>query len=332
MKKIFFILLLSNITLYSYSQQWAGSTTTSGVINRFGTTQIIPTTSGSPYVEIANSSIWLKEWYNQSYMGDYMKLTPSNFFMSKGVPVVTSSSSISSGAFTFKYYLSGGDHLFQFQSGNLSLSKGNFTMGSSSFLDQNRLFLYGRLGVDITTPLSKIHVKAEGNPSFTEGQISGTTMHGFQIYGTDQGMYMGVNTTQRLAYIQSVDLNTAPSTLALNARGGNVTIGTTSPQQGYKLSVNGGIICEEIKVILDVPASDFVFETDYPLMSLEDLELFVKTNKHLPEVPSAAEFAENGYSVGQMDDLLLRKVEELSLYVIELQKQILELQSQINLK
>lgn len=317
---------------YSFSQQWQGSSTTNGVINRFGTTQIIPTTDGNPYVEIDNTNIWLKEWYNQQYIGYYMQLTPNNFFMSRGVPVASSSSSINSGAFTFKYNLSSGDTYFRFQNGHLSLSKGNFTMGTSSFLDQNRLFLYGRLGVDIQNPLSKIHVQAEGNPNFIEGQINGTSMHGFQIYGTDQGLYMGVSTAQRLAYIQSVDLNTAPSTLTLNARGGNVTIGTTSPQQGYRLSVNGGIICEEIKIILDVPASDYVFATDYSLMPLDELELFIKTNKHLPEVPSAVEFAENGYSIGKMDDLLLRKVEELSLYVIELQKQILELQSQINLK
>ena len=102
---------------------------------------------------------------------------------------------------------------------------------------------------------------------------------------------------------------------------GVVGIGTTNTQ-GFKLAVNGGILAEEVKVITDVPASDYVFEPDYKLKSLNEIKTYVETHKHLPEVPSAAEFKRDGYKVGQMDDLLLRKVEELTLYVIELQKQI----------
>ena len=65
-----------------------------------------------------------------------------------------------------------------------------------------------------------------------------------------------------------------------------------------------------------------MFENDYSLMPLHELEYFVKENKHLPEVMSAKEFAENGYNLGEMDDVLLRKVEELTLYIIQQQKEI----------
>jgi hypothetical protein len=92
--------------------------------------------------------------------------------------------------------------------------------------------------------------------------------------------------------------------------------------QGYKLAVNGGILCEVIKVMGDVPNSDFVFNEDYKLKSLAEIEAFVKSNKHLPEIPSADDFKKNGYKVGEMDDMLLRKVEELTLYVIELNKKV----------
>ena len=102
---------------------------------------------------------------------------------------------------------------------------------------------------------------------------------------------------------------------------------TYANSQGYELMVNGGILCEEVKVTQDVPNSDHVFEKDYPLMSLSEVEKFVWENKHLPEIPSAKEFQENGYSVGEMDDLLLRKVEELTLHVIALQKQLDELKA-----
>lgn len=95
------------------------------------------------------------------------------------------------------------------------------------------------------------------------------------------------------------------------------------------MAVNGGIICEELKVVTDVPASDYVFEPTYVLKSLKDVEDFILENKHLPEVPSAEEFKQNGYKVGEMDDLLLRKIEELTLYIIQQQKQIDVLQQQI---
>ena len=100
------------------------------------------------------------------------------------------------------------------------------------------------------------------------------------------------------------------------------------PTQGYKLVVNGGILCEEIKVILDVPLWDVVFEPDYSLMTLYQVDSYIKKNKHLPNIPSAKEFKENGYSLGEMDGMLLRKTEELTLYMIDMRKELDELKKQ----
>ena len=111
----------------------------------------------------------------------------------------------------------------------------------------------------------------------------------------------------------------------LNITNGKIGINTINPTEA--LTINGKILCEAVKVISNVPASDYVFEPDYDLMSIAEVEKFVTTNKHLPEVPSAKEFQENGYLVGDMDDLLLRKVEELTLYIIELKKEINELKT-----
>ena len=107
----------------------------------------------------------------------------------------------------------------------------------------------------------------------------------------------------------------------------NVSVNGATTSSTYKLAVNSGIICEELKVMADVPSSDYVFEKEYELRSLNEVETFVNENKHLPDVPSAKEFKENGYKVGEMDDLLLRKIEELTLYIIDLQKQIEELRN-----
>ncbi len=126
---------------------------------------------------------------------------------------------------------------------------------------------------------------------------------------------------------RDADDNTWKSVLTLQDNG-TVLIGTNVKfnssnidTRGHKLSVKGGILCEEVEVISNVPSSDYIFENDYKLMPLEELEQFVQQNKHLPEVPTAEEFKENGYKVGDMDDLLLRKIEELTLYVIGLKKE-----------
>jgi len=100
---------------------------------------------------------------------------------------------------------------------------------------------------------------------------------------------------------------------------GNVGIGTNNPGS-YKLAVKGTIGCGEV-IVEDVESwADFVFEPEYNLMPLGELETFVKTNKHLPEIPSAAEVQENGVSVGEMNAKLLQKIEELTLYILEQQE------------
>jgi hypothetical protein len=102
---------------------------------------------------------------------------------------------------------------------------------------------------------------------------------------------------------------------------GNVAIGTTDPK-GHKLAVAGSIIAEKIKVKTYANWPDFVFNADYKLPSLQQLEAFIIANKHLPEIPSANDIAENGHDLGEMNKKLLQKVEELTLYVIDLQKQL----------
>ena len=82
-----------------------------------------------------------------------------------------------------------------------------------------------------------------------------------------------------------------------------------------------GLETIEAKVLALLAAPDYVFEEDYNLPSLEEVEAYIKANKHLPEIPSAAEFEANGIQLGKMSFDLLKKVEELTLYMIELKKE-----------
>lgn len=101
---------------------------------------------------------------------------------------------------------------------------------------------------------------------------------------------------------------------------GNVGIGTSTTGI-HKLAVEGSIGAREISIELDNWA-DFVFEDDYILPQLEDVEAYIEQHNHLPEIPSEAEVLENGISLGEMDARLLQKIEELTLYLIEQNKRI----------
>jgi hypothetical protein len=111
--------------------------------------------------------------------------------------------------------------------------------------------------------------------------------------------------------------------------GGRVQIGaeqvSSGPHANYKLSVDGKLVAREMVVTTDEDYwSDFVFEKDYYLRPLSEVERFIALNNHLPDVPSGKEVLKNGQDLGRMDAILLRKIEELTLYVIELEKRLNE--------
>lgn len=128
--------------------------------------------------------------------------------------------------------------------------------------------------------------------------------------------------------IKFIVTNTVAMTIFDNER---VGIGTTNIPAAYKLAVADGIITEKVKVAVESSSqwADFVFDEDYQLQDLEEVEAFIQENKHLPNVPSADQVVEEGVNLGEMDATLLRKVEELTLYVIELKKENRELAKKV---
>jgi len=127
---------------------------------------------------------------------------------------------------------------------------------------------------------------------------------------------------------------------SITQKNGMIGIGTNNPDQ--KLTVKGKIHTQEVLVDLNgAVAPDYVFEkyyqgqsalnSDYQMLDLKSLEAFLKQNHHLPEIPSAQKLKEDGLELKSMNLLLLQKIEELTLYTIEQQKQLDALQDQIKL-
>lgn len=111
------------------------------------------------------------------------------------------------------------------------------------------------------------------------------------------------------------------------AASGNVGIGTSTP--GEKLTVKGTVHAEEIIVDLNVPAPDYVFEKDYDLTSIEELEKFIMKNSHLPNFPPALEMETNGIDMVDINMKLLRHIEELTLHIIAQEKRIIKMENQL---
>jgi hypothetical protein len=144
-----------------------------------------------------------------------------------------------------------------------------------------------------------------------------------------------VNTSNPTVKVLSILRSDNKNTFVVYGNG-KTQIGVGQPKVGglasnAMLSVDGLILAKEVKIAVSTTShwADYVFEKSYKLRSLTDLENYISNNKHLPEVPSANEIVDNGLNVVEFNALLLKKIEELTLYVIELKKQMNTQQKEI---
>lgn len=112
---------------------------------------------------------------------------------------------------------------------------------------------------------------------------------------------------------------------------GNVGIGVnaTDMAAGYELAVDGDIICEELKVQDSGDWPDYVFADEYELKTLEEVEAHIEANSHLPGVPDAETVEEEGIMIGEMQKVMMEKIEELTLYMIDANKKIIDSDNRI---
>lgn len=212
----------------------------------------------------------------------------------------------------------------------------------------------GNVGIGTTTPSEKLHIAANNNQGILIGNYndrlnwSGTgEQPGYQISfagyrdivpniigarisalrtnhccnALDQGMELAFSVSKTAINGSNEELVEA---LRINSNG-NIGIGTITPDA--KLTVAGNIHAQEVKVTINAGA-DFVFDNDYKLPSLKDVEYYIKTNKHLPEIASEKDMQNNGLLLAEINIKLLQKIEELTLYTIDQEKRISTLESE----
>ncbi len=200
------------------------------------------------------------------------------------------------------------------------VTNGRSTTSNNSNLilktDKNSYF-NGRLGIGTSNPINNFEIY-DGSYSLS---MSGNNINFSRSNGPayirmkNAGGYFCFVTNGRST--TSNNSNLILKTDQNSYFNGNVGIGTSNPTS--KLTVNGTITAEEI--IVEQVGADFVFDDDYQLASLKETEEYIKINKHLPDIPAAEEMQKNGVSVSKFQNKLLQKVEELTLYLIEMKKE-----------
>jgi hypothetical protein len=222
----------------------------------------------------------------------------------------------------------------------------NLVMDNNEILARNNgavstLFL-GRdgsmvqIGNSTATPGTKLYVTSGNNLDLTDANS------GFLVLGSVGSANLAMDNNEIQARINGAEAN-----LFLQHKGGNVRIGdgaflsshrlgvtgdavvtgnlrvgTTPLPAGYTFGVDGKIICTELMVRTVANWPDYVFEKNYKRRTLSDLENFIKDNKHLPGIPNAKAMQQGGLNVGEMQKLQMEKIEELTLYILDLKREI----------
>lgn len=187
----------------------------------------------------------------------------------------------------------------------------------------------GNVGIGTATPTQILHISVNAvGPEAIIQNAGGTGGAGFSMIDNLSSGYWKFKSTSTGGFkirdqasaldVIVLEKNSLANSLYIKA-GGNVGIGTNNPQS--KLAVNGKITCKEVEVTL-TGWPDYVFGKDYKLSPLSEVENYIKENGHLPGISSASEIENNGLSLGEMNKQLMQKVEELTLYVIQLQKEV----------
>jgi len=190
-------------------------------------------------------------------------------------------------------------------------------------------------GYEIFQDQASIGISGNTDLSFPVTGLSASTTYAFTVVAFDaEGNTSGFSDTLMVTTLDAIvytDINSNNTLVDWTARNLHIagTVGIqTLPDSVYLLSVNGAIRAKEI--VVETGWADFVFEEGYDLPTLTEVEKHIKENGHLIDIPSASEIAREGANLGTISVKLLQKIEELTLYTIELEKRLKKLEAEIN--
>lgn len=321
MEKIFVITFLFPISILTINAQWVGTTAHSTIYGRFDATY---PTIGSGYFALKTNNANEQsggltiQYLHQGNLNDGILLNHNG---SVGIGTITPATNSKLDVFG-GISVAGQRALDSDENriliGDLASGDGLRTLSLWSG-DQERLFISssGDIAIGSNQPTSKLDVR---------GTISAIQNQGNQVSIQTSTNRWDLDVDESFANnfrLRNITNGTVPFMVTTS---GIVGIGTVNPDPNHKLSVNGSIRSKEVRVEANWP--DFVFYDNYKLRTLEEVEQHIKEKGHLPEIPSEAEVTENGINVGEMNAKLLQKIEELTLYMIDMNKQVRQLKSE----
>lgn len=192
-------------------------------------------------------------------------------------------------------------------------------------------FLEGFVGIGTSDPSRLLHLRVSNNISSTTGQLyvqQLSTGDAFMQFGLGAGRHyaLGIDNSDgdcfKIGTGGNSSIGVHSGTLFRITPAGNVSIGTNSAL--YRLNVNGTVRATEVRV--ETGWADYVFDEDYRLRPLTEVEQFIREHRHLPGVTPAAEIQKDGLQVSKQMTEMMEKIEELTLYILELNKRLEQLE------
>jgi hypothetical protein len=318
-KKVFQIAIcLLAVTGNSFAQQWLGSSTSTGAIYRDGN------------VGVGTSNPHKKITVTGTEVGDGV------WVQSNGAPSIAMLSNMGLGY--WNGLTQSGDNMIRWGGSDINQANaGALVIGPwTSAASGLRILPTGNVGVGIINPFKKITIKgtelgdgvwveSNGVPSIAMLSNMGPGYwNGLTQSGDNMIRWGGSDINQADAGALVIGPWTSANAGIRILPSGSVGIGTAFPGS-YKLAVEGKIGAREVRVTNANPWPDYVFKPEYELLPLKQVETYIQQNGHLPNVPTEKEIHKDGYDLSKMDATLLKKIEELTLHMIELNKKVEEL-------
>lgn len=206
-------------------------------------------------------------------------------------------------------------------------NSGAFRLSTNS-AERMTVLANGNVGIGVTSPGEKLQIVAGGNIQLDNGYLMQRQNSRSRYYNTANSNYAEIYNPSASGSSELAFINGGTEAMRITSDG-SVAIGIATVPVNYKFAVKGNIIAEKVRVKLhNTGWPDYVFHPNYNLPTLKETEQFIKANNHLPGVPSAKQIEKEGLDLGDGQAVLLKKIEEMTLHLIEMNKRLEKLEAE----